>query len=399
MFGDVMIKIESLDHNGRGIAKLNNKVVFVNNALPGEIVEIRIISEKKNYIEAEVIKYIEKSKDRIDSICPYYSECGGCDILHMNYKDQLKFKQEKIENIINKYLSTNIKINPIVKCDNEFNYRNKVTFHVNNKIGFFKNKTNDIVKIENCPLVDKKINDSISHLNKLDLNNIDQITCRIGMDKLMIIISSKKEIDIKPIQDIADSIYINDELVYGEKNIYNTIGEYKYIISPNSFFQINNNTCKKLYDKIKEETKNSKNVLDLYCGTGSIGIYISENKNVLGIEINESAIENANTNKVINKLENISFICGDSGKKSTNLNFNPDTVIVDPPRSGLDNTTIKNIISMNPKKIIYVSCDPMTLVRDLKILSDNYNINEITPFDMFPQTKHVESLCVLEREN
>ena len=397
MFGDVMIKIESLDHNGRGIAKLNNKVVFVNNALPGEIVEIRIISEKKNYIEAEVIKYIEKSKDRIDSICPYYSECGGCDILHMNYKDQLKFKQEKIENIINKYLNTNIKINPIVKCDNEFNYRNKVTFHVNKKIGFFKNKTNDIVKIENCPLVDKKINDSISHLNKLDLNNIDQITCRIGMDKLMIIISSKKEIEIKPIQDIADSIYINDELVYGEKNIYNTIGEYKYIISPNSFFQINNNTCKKLYDKIKEETKNSKNVLDLYCGTGSIGIYISENKNVLGIEINESAIENANTNKVINKLENISFICGDSGKKSTNLSFNPDTIIVDPPRSGLDSTTIKNLVSMNPNKIIYVSCDPMTLVRDLNELSNYYNINEITPFDMFPQTKHVESLCILTK--
>ena len=397
MFGDVMIKIESLDHNGRGIAKLNNKVVFVNNALPGEIVEIRIISEKKNYIEAEVVKYIEKSKDRIDSICPYYSECGGCDILHMNYKDQLKFKQEKIENIINKYLNTNIKINPIVKCDNEFNYRNKVTFHVNNKIGFFKNKTNDIVKIENCPLVDKKINDSISYLNKLDLNNIDQITCRIGMDKLMIIISSKKEIDIKPIQNIADSIYINDELVYGEKNIYNTIGEYKYIISPNSFFQINNNTCKKLYDKIKEETKNSKNVLDLYCGTGSIGIYISENKNVLGIEINESAIENANTNKVINKLENISFICGDSGKKSTNLSFNPDTIIVDPPRSGLDSTTIKNLVSMNPNKIIYVSCDPMTLVRDLNELSNYYNINEITPFDMFPQTKHVESLCILTK--
>lgn len=397
MFGDVMIKIESLDHSGRGIAKLNNKVVFVNNALPGEIVEIRIISEKKNYIEAEVVKYIEKSKDRIDSICPYYSECGGCDILHMNYKDQLKFKQEKIENIINKYLNTNIKINPIVKCDNEFNYRNKVTFHVNNKIGFFKNKTNDIVKIENCPLVDKKINDSISYLNKLDLNNIDQITCRIGMDKLMIIISSKKEIDIKPIQDIADSIYINDELVYGEKNIYNTIGEYKYIISPNSFFQINNNTCKKLYDKIKEETKDSKNILDLYCGTGSIGIYISENKNVLGIEINESAIENANTNKVINNLENIDFICGDSGKKSTNLSFNPDTIIVDPPRSGLDSTTIKNLVSMNPNKIIYVSCDPMTLVRDLNELSNYYNINEITPFDMFPQTKHVESLCILTK--
>ena len=392
-----MIKIESLDHNGRGIARLNNKIVFVNNALPNEIVEIKTISEKKNYIEAEVVRYIEKSKDRIDSICPYYDKCGGCNLLHMDYKDQLKFKQNKIENIINKYLGKKVKINDIVGSDNIFNYRNKVTFHVNKKIGYFKDKTNDIVEIENCPLASTQINNAIPYLNKLDLNNINEIICRVGSNELMIIIKSNKDINIEPIKGIANSIYINDKLVYGNKFIYNNIGKYKYIISPNSFFQINNDVCKKLYDKIDIETKESKDVLDLYCGTGSIGLYINNNKNIIGIEINEDAINNANTNKVINNIENINFICGDSGKKSTNLKFLPDSIIVDPPRNGLDNTTIRNILNMSPKKIIYVSCDPMTLVRDLKTLNNNYDIISVTPFDMFPQTKHVETVTILER--
>lgn len=390
-----MIKIESLDHNGRGIGKLNNKIVFVSNALPGEIVEIKSIKEKKNYIEAEIINYIKKSDKRIDSKCPYYNECGGCDLLHLSYTDQLEFKKNKVINIINKYLNSNIKVNDIIKSDNVLNYRNKVTFHVNNNIGFFKDKTNDIISISECLLINNKINDSIKYIKKLDLKNINEIVCRIGSNKLMIIIDSKKDIDISPIQNIADSIYINNKLVYGDTNIYNTIGDYKYIISPNSFFQINDNVCKKLYDKINNETKDSKNVLDLYCGTGTIGIYISKNKNVLGIEINESAIMNAKENKKINNIKNIDFICGDSGKKSKNLNFKPDTIIVDPPRSGLDNTTINNLITMAPNKIIYVSCDPMTLVRDLKILNAKYNIIEITPFDMFPQTKHVECLTTL----
>lgn len=393
-----MIKIESLDHNGRGIAKLNNKVVFVSNALPDEIVEINILNEKSKYIEADVSRYITKSNKRIECICPYYKDCGGCDLLHMNYQDQLAFKKDKIVNIVSRYLDGNIKVNDIVGCDNTFNYRNKVTFHVNNNIGYFKDKTNDIVPIDNCFLASKQINDSIKYLNKLNLKNINEITCRSTSNELMIIIKSNKEIDITPIKDIASSIYINDKLVYGNECIYNTIGNYKYIISPDSFFQINNNTCKKLYDLIKDKTKDSKNVLDLYCGTGSIGLYISENKNILGIEINENAIKDANKNKKLNNVENINFICGDSGKNSTKLDFKPDTIIVDPPRSGLNDLTINNIINMNPSKIIYVSCDPMTLVRDLKILSTKYTILDITPFDMFPQTKHVECVCVLERK-
>ena len=398
-----MIEITSMDHNGRGIGKLNNKIVFVKNALPGEIVNLKILKEKKNFIEAEVLSYIKKAENRIESACPYYLECGGCDLLHLNYNDQLKFKQDKINNIINRYLDANITINYIVKCDDNFNYRNKVSFQVKEKIGFYNDKTYEIIPVESCLIGNKLINNSIKYLNKLDLKNISKIICRTGNNKLMIILESTTlDLDITSLKEIADSIYIKKDneyiLKYKDKYITESLNNYKYLISPDSFFQININICIKLYNKIKEYVGSGNNVIDLYCGTGSIGIFISENNNVIGIELNKYAILDANLNKELNNLKNIDFICGDSGKMLNKINFKPDIIIVDPPRSGLSKETITNLLKYNPKKIIYVSCDPMTLARDLNILKEHYNIDELTPYDMFPNTKHVECLCLLTKK-
>ena len=398
-----MIEITSMDHNGRGIGKLNNKIVFVKNALPGEIVNLKILKEKKNFIEAEVLSYIKKAENRIESACPYYLECGGCDLLHLNYNDQLKFKQDKINNIINRYLDANITINDIIKCDDNFNYRNKVSFQVKEKIGFYNDKTYEIIPVESCLIGNKLINNSIKYLNKLDLKNISKIICRTGNNKLMIILESTTlDIDITSLKEIADSIYIKKDneyiLKYKDKYITESLDNYKYLISPDSFFQINKNICIKLYNKIKEYVGSNNNVIDLYCGTGSIGIFISENNNVIGIELNKYAILDANLNKELNNLKNIDFICGDSGKMLNKINFKPDIIIVDPPRSGLSKETISNLLKYNPKKIIYVSCDPMTLTRDLNILKEHYNIDELTPYDMFPNTKHVECLCLLTKK-
>ena len=185
----------------------------------------------------------------------------------------------------------------------------------------------------------------------------------------------------------------NFVLVYGDESMYEVLGEYKYLISPDSFFQVNINTCMKLYSKIKDYVGVNKKVLDLYCGTGAIGIFVNDNNEVLGVELNKFAIEDANKNKELNNLKNVDFICGDSAIDIKD--FNPNIVIVDPPRSGLSKKTIDNIIKMSPNKIIYVSCDPMTLVRDLNVLSEKYNIDEVTPFDMFPNTMHVECLTIL----
>ena len=387
-----MLQIESLDHSFRGIAKINGKIVFVKNALPNEVVEIKIDKEKKKYVEASVLKYIKTSNERIKPKCKYFSSCGGCDIMHLSYKNQLKYKQEKIENIINKYFKNNIKINDII-YDNNLNYRNKVKFQVNKTIGLYKNETYEVIPIDQCLIANDIINKSIPFLNKLDLKNISSITCRTAMDKLMISIESRKDVKIDNLLDIADSIYINNRHIYGDKKLIEQLGEYKYVISEKSFFQVNKNICIKLYDEIKKHVGTNKNILDLYCGCGSIGIYVNKNNKVLGIEINESAINDAEENKKINNLKNIDFICADSSIKTE---FKPDIVIVDPPRSGLNKKTIDNILKLKPNKIIYVSCNPMTLVRDLNKF-DSYNILELTPFDMFPNTKHVEIVTILEK--
>lgn len=398
-----MYKINSLDHYGRGITKIDNKISFIENALPNEIVQIKIDKNKKNFIEGSVLNYIKTSENRINVNCPYYDFCGGCNIMHLSYEEQLKFKQEKIVNIVKKYFKDNIKINKIVNSDTNINYRNKVTFQTKKNIGFYKKKSYEIINIDNCLISNKLINDSIKYLNKLNLKDINKITCRTASNELMIILETNNEnIDITPLKKIANSVYLkcnnNFKHIYGNKNIYETLNNYKYIISPDSFFQINKNTCLKLYNKIKKYIGTNKKIIDLYCGTGSIGIFVSKNNNVIGIEINESAIKDANENKKINNINNINFILGDSGKKLNQLNFNPDIIIIDPPRNGLNKETINNILKYNAEKLIYVSCDPMTLVRDLNILKENYIIKEITPFDMFPNTYHVETLTYLEKK-
>lgn len=397
-----MIEITSLDHNGRGIGRLNNKITFIENALPGEIIDIRITKEKKKYIEGEINKIIKESEIRIESACPYFLSCGGCDLLHMSYEDSLKFKQSKIENIMKKYLDKNIRINKIVKCDYNFYYRNKTTFQTKENIGFYKNKTYDIIPVDNCLISNKLINNSIKYLKKLELRYISKITCRATEDQLMIIIETNNlKLDVYNLKQIASSIYIknNDKytLIYGEKYITEKLGNYTYLVSPDSFFQINTNTCLKLYSKIKEYTGTNNNVLDLYCGTGSISIFVSNDNNVLGIEINKYAIKDAIQNAKLNSVKNINFICGESGKELNNINFNPNVIIVDPPRGGLSKEAIENIFKLKADKLIYVSCDPMTLARDLNLLNKSYKIIELTPFDMFPNTKHVECLVLLER--
>ena len=396
-----MPEIKSLDHYGRGITKINDKIVFVKNALPNEIVNISIINEKKKYFEAKVEEYVTKSNKRVEVKCPYYKYCGGCNIMHIMYSDQLVFKENKIKDIVSKYLDKDIKINKIVCSSSQFNYRNKVTFHVKEKIGFFKENTNELIRIDNCMIIDDKINKIISYLNKLDLKLISKIIVRSSLSSIMVIIeTNNKKLNIDILKEIATSIYlkIDDEyiLVFGKERICDNIGDYNFYISPDSFFQINTDVCEKLYMKVKEYVGINKTVFDLYCGIGTIGIFVNKGNKIIGIEQNKFAIDDANKNKELNNLENVSFICGDSGLELEKLTYKPDIIIIDPPRSGLNKKTIENILNFKPNEIIYISCDPMTLVRDLKILNSDYKINEITPFDMFPNTYHVETISYLK---
>lgn len=400
------VEVTKLDHQGRGIAKINDKIIFIPNALPEETVDVDIILEKKKYYEGIIKETINASDKRIKSICPYFEECGGCQFLNMNYQDSLDYKQNKVKEIMNKYLGIKIKINNIVACDNNLYYRNKTTFQVKNDIGFFKEKTNTLIPVDKCYISDIKINDIYKAIkDNINLTNVKQVIIRATKNTLesMVIFKTSNYIDNKKIIDIlkkkVDSIYINDELIYGKGKIIENLCNKNFYISPSSFFQVNTLQAEKLYNKAiaYADIKKEDTVLDLYCGTGTIGIVASDKaKKVIGIELNKEAIKDANENKKLNNINNIEFYAGDVGKILNKNNYKPDIIIVDPPRVGLDSLALSQILNIRPKKLVYVSCDLMTLARDLKLLSNDYDILELTPVDMFPYTAHVESVCALK---
>lgn len=405
------VLIYDLDNLGRGITKINNKIVFVANTLPGDKCIIKITKEKKNFDEAEVIEVIDSSKDRIKSQCIYSKECGGCDFIDYDYKKQLEYKQKKVQDLIQKIGKIDKQVNDIIECDSNLNYRNKITLQIDNKIGYYKKKSYDVVDIDYCMIANSKINEIIKLSKKFeDIKKYKSLMIRSfeETNETMIVFEINKYENIEKIKeyykDNVDSIYIkrNNEYVfiYGKDKIFQILKEKKYLVSPESFFQVNTYQSIKLYDKVKSYIENSdKNILDLYCGTGSIGIYIAKgDKKVLGIELNKTAVKDADENKRINNNKNIQFMCGDSKDILKKINFKFDVVIVDPPRSGLTKDTIDEIKKINSKKIIYVSCDPATLARDLNLLSDNYDIKEITPLDMFPNTYHVETIVLMTKK-
>lgn len=387
----IIVRIEKLDHFGRGIAKVNNMPIFVENSLVDEEVEAIITKEKKNYMEGVVIDYIKKSPLRVKSNCPYYDKCGGCDLLHLSYIEQLKYKENKVKEIIKKFSGLEC-VNNIVGSK-QFNYRNKITLQVKNGTGYFQKKSNDIINIDYCLLVDDKINLIINGLKKIDVSDVKKIVIRVTNLESMVVfygnINSNIDLDV-------DTIIINGKVIKGNGYIREEINDFKFIISPTSFFQVNNVGMINIYNKVLEYVDGG-NVLDLYCGTGTISIYVSKKANkVLGIELNKEAIKDALINKKLNSINNIDFISGDVGTVLSQNKFKSDIVIVDPPRAGLDSKSIDNIIKIKPKKIIYVSCDPVTLARDLNILKEKYDVIEITPFDMFGNTYHVECVSLLK---
>lgn len=395
------MKIEKLDYYGRGISRSSGKVYFIENALKDEDVSITLLKEKKKYCEAKLKEISNISKDRTEAKCKYYNVCGGCQLMHIKEEKQEQFKKEKVEEILKKFLKYNKDVNDIVFSKN-FNYRNKVVLHVkDNKLGFYKNKTNELIEIDKCLLLNPVINDLISYLkNYIELKDIKKITIKVGnkTNEVMLIIDGSIAY-YQNLLEIVDVLIINEKVMTTKDYITSYIGNKKYIIKRNSFFQVNYDISTRMYDKVKDiiVKEKSKNVLDLYCGTGTIGIYISDVvSKITGIEVVSDAIESANTNKKINNVENIEFILGKVEDKLDFIsNNNIDTIIVDPPRSGLHKKVIPTLEKISPKTIIYVSCDPITMARDINLLSNNYELVEVTPYDMFPNTYHVECVAVM----
>ena len=394
----MITNIEKLDNFGRGITYINDKICFVDNALPNEKVEIEITKEKKKYLEAKIIKILEKSEDRIKPLCPYSNECGGCNLSHLSYEKENDFKYNKVKDLIKKFIKEDIELKGIV-YDKEYEYRNKIVLHGNNNVsGQYKKISNDIVNIDKCLLVNNRINEIIKLLKS---NSIEEATIKTSNNLNKILLDIKGNINnIDELKSKVDVLIINNKLLSTNKSIISNIGNNKYYLSSNSFFQVNRFLTESLYNEVLNivKTINPCEVLDLYCGTGTIGIYISNYcRKIVGVDYNKSNIEDANKNKELNNCTNISFICNKVENIIDNYK-NIDLIIVDPPRSGLDDHTRDILKKMMSKTIIYVSCDPVTLMRDLKDLKEKYNIKYIKPFNMFPRTYHCEAIAVLERK-
>ena len=411
--------------DGQGIAKANDLVIFVKGMIVGEEADVKIIAEKKNYAFGIIDKLIIESPYRIKTDCPISYKCGGCDYRYIDYDFQLKLKKDVLVNTLKDF-----KVNDIIKDDNPFYYRNKVQIPVkDHQMGFYRKFSNDVVTFDDCLIESKIANDIITDLKKIlveeridkyfrhilikHAQGTDEVmigfivrTFNIELDNVVSFLTNKYK-NIKSIilnlNDLETNVILGKEekLLYGNNYITDIYDGIKVKLSLKSFYQVNYNQMLKLYAKVKElsQISESDNVLDLYCGIGTISLYLARfAKTVTGVEIVEQAINNAKENAKLNGLDNTEFILADAGKQMSKYIKGKDVVIVDPPRKGITIELMNELIENNVKKIVYVSCNPATLARDLDYLKDYYNISDIQPVDMFPWTVHVETVVLMSRD-
>ena len=397
------MKIERFDDLGRGISYINNKVTFIDKVVPEDIVEIELTKEKKKYNEAKLIKIIKPSPLRIDAKCPYFSKCGGCQFQNITYENTIKYKKEKIVNIFSKH---KISIFPeVITNISPYNYRNKITLKVNNyKIGFYINKTHNLVEINKCLLANPAINASIPLIKEFNICN-GEVTIRCNQNaEILIVINSQDNlnIDITYLKSKIKlvGIVVNNKTYYGENSLFERMNNLLFKISYDSFFQVNPFIASQLFQIIGDNIDSSDKVLDLYCGVGTLSLMAAKKaQKVLGIEVVPNAIINALFNARINDLNNTQFVINDASTAISKIKPDFNKIIVDPPRSGLTKNIIDVLLKIKPDAIIYVSCDPQTLVRDFTLLSSIYEIKKSYILDMFSYTYHIETILILTKKS
>ena len=399
----MQVKIERFDDLGRGIGYINNKVTFIDKVVLEDIVEVELTKEKKKYNEAKLIKIIKPSPLRIDAKCPYFSKCGGCQFQNITYENTIKYKKEKIVNIFSKH---KISIFPeVITNISPYNYRNKITLKVNNyKIGFYINKTHNLVEINKCLLANPAINASIPLIKRFNICN-GEVTIRCNQNaEILIVINSQDNLNIdtnylkSKIKLVG--IVVNNKTYYGENSLFERMNNLLFKISYDSFFQVNPFIASQLFQIIGDNIDSSDKVLDLYCGVGTLSLMAAKKaQKVLGIEVVPNAIINALFNARVNDLNNTQFVINDASTAISKIKPDFNKIIVDPPRSGLTKNIIDVLLKIKPDEIIYVSCDPQTLVRDFTLLSSIYEIKKSYILDMFSYTYHIETILILTKKS
>lgn len=410
MENKIITTIVDYGYDGEGVGKLNGKVCFIPYALKGEQVELKIVDEKKEFIDGKLEKVILPSDKRIKAKCPYFSICGGCSYQNIDYSEELKIKRELAERQLKKLNYYN-EIN-VISSPKPYSYRNKIKLFVADKrIGLKKRNSNEICEIDNCELVQKQINNTLHEIKNFVRENnlyqkIENIIIRQENDECLINFYVKNLLKDNILKQLYKRLGINNGLyqTYNQKKIY--VCGLKFLekeefsltcrFSPYSFHQVNNEVCNMLYRRILEEVSD-ENVINCYSGNGVLsGVLCKKCKNVTAIELGKSEHKEAELLKQLNNLTNLTNINGDCGEILPKLVDNFETIIIDPPRKGVDKKVIQAIRDTNFKKLIYVSCNVATLVRDLQRLGE-FKIESIELYDMFARTGEYEMLAIISK--
>ena len=423
------LKCIDMSVDGQGICKADGLVVFVKGMILDEIAKVKIIADKKNMAFGIIDEMIKPSPYRIESICPISYKCGGCDYRYIDYDYQLVLKKKQLVQTFNNF-NLDVEIDDVIKCDEPMYYRNKTQVPVkDHQFGFYRKYSNDIVEFDECYIETRLANDILKDLKK-DLleKHLDKpirhilIKHALGTGEVMIgFIVNDFSVDLTCIVNSIVSKYKNiksiilnlndkdtnvilgekEKVLYGNDYIIDEFEGLRFKISLKSFYQVNYHQMIKLYKQVEEKANLDLNtsVLDLYSGIGTISLFLSSKvKDVTGVEVVKAAVDNANENAKLNNINNATFILDDARNPLDKYLKDKDVVVVDPPRKGLNSSLIESIKKSNIGKIVYVSCNPATLARDLNELKDIYDIGTITPVDMFPFTTHVECVVGMQRK-
>lgn len=437
--------VQDFTHEGRGVVKVDNFVIFVLGGVIGDKIRFKIIKLKKSFGEGQIIEILEPSKDRKKDKLNIDEPIGVVPLIEYDYKKGLEWKKNKIEKDLENIAGLeNVNVKDTRGMDNPLRYRNNIQLQVGEKdnkaaIGFFNLGTNNIVDMKHTILISKQANKALKTIrewveeynvkpfNKVDKKGIlRHIGIRINKDQKMMIILVTGNKKIHHIDKLIESLKENNvvsiyqnintrrdsstfgreyKLLYGHEHLIDIIGDYKFEISPSSFLQVNRTQAEVLYNKVIEflDLNNKDTVVDLYSGIGTIALYMSEKvKEVVAIESSKDSVADAENNAKLNKIKNIRFINGKTEQVLPKLieeGLKLNKVVLDPPRKGCEKEVIESIIESSPEKIVYVSCNSSTMARDIKSLLDNgYKVQEVQPIDMFPYTAHIESVTLLTRD-
>lgn len=445
---DYIVNITGMGHSGEGVGKFEGFTIFVPEALIGEEVKARIVKVQKNFAFGKLIEIVKPSEDRMMPACGIYKRCGGCQIQHLSYNAQLQFKKQRVLDSLTRIGKLEgIEVLTPLGMNNPFRYRNKVQLPVREQrgevvIGFYAQRSHDIIDMETCQIQDETA-DKAAQLTKKWMKEynipayseetgrgtVRHIMLRRGFrtgEVMIVLITNTKELphkkefvelireNIEGIKSIVQNINtkqtnvimgLDNITLWGEDTITDYIGDFRFNISPLSFFQVNPTQTEVLYSKALEyaDLTGNETVFDAYCGTGTISLFLAQKaKKVYGVEIVPEAIEDAKENARVNGVENVEFIVGESERVIPELiekGIKADVVVVDPPRKGCEESLLHAIAGIKPERVVYVSCDPGTLARDLGILDElGYRTEKVQPVDMFPQTMHVENVALIVRK-